>query len=66
MAELARGSLRKKIPLLKQALEGRFTRQHGAMVSHMLGHIDYLEEVIADLSRELDTLLEPFRQPIEL
>lgn len=66
MAELARGKLRQKIPLLKRALEGRFTPQHGAMVSHMLGHIDYLEEMIADLSRELDTLLEPFRQPIEL
>jgi transposase len=66
MAELARGSLRKKIPLLKRALEGRFTRQHATMVSHMLGHIDYLEEMIADLSRELDTLLEPFRKPIEL
>lgn len=66
MAELARGSLRKKIPLLKAALEGHFTAHHAVMVSHMLGHIEYLEEAIATLSRELETRLEPFRRQIEL
>ena len=30
----------------------RFPRAHAAMMSHMLGHIDYLEEMIADLSRD--------------
>jgi transposase len=66
MAELARGSLRKKIPLLKAALEGRFAHHHAVMVSHMLGHIEYLEETIASLSLELEERLEPFRQHIEL
>lgn len=32
----------------------------------MLGHIEYLEEAIATLSRELETRLEPFRRQIEL
>ncbi len=66
IAELARGKLRSKIPLLQKALEGRFTAHHALMVTHMLGHIDYLEETIADLSRELEARLEPFRQHIEL
>lgn len=66
IAELARGSLRKKIPLLQAALEGRFTHHHAVMVSHMLGHVEYLEEAIATLSRELEERLEPFRRPIEL
>jgi transposase len=66
MAELARGQLRKKIPQLKRALEGRFTAHHGVLVTHMLGHIDYLEEVIAELSKELDKLLVPFQAQIEL
>jgi transposase len=66
VAELARGSLRKKIPLLKAALEGHFTAHHAVMVSHMLGHIEYLEEALATLSRELETRLEPFRRQIEL
>jgi transposase len=66
MAELARGQLRKKIPQLKQALEGRFTGHHGQLVNHMLAHIDYLEEVIADLSRELDVLMKPYEAQITL
>lgn len=66
MSELARGSLRGKIPLLKKALEGHFTAHHGMMVSHMLGHIDYLEETIAALSQEVDQLLQPFQRQHEL
>lgn len=66
IAELARGSLRGKIPLLKGALEGQFTAHHAALVSHMLAHIDYLEEVVADLSQELDQLLAPFQKQVEL
>jgi len=66
MSELARGALRGKIPLLQKALQGNFTAHHGLMVSHMLGHIDYLEETIAALSKEVDRKLEPFRTEREL
>lgn len=66
LSELARGSLRGKIPLLQKALQGRFTQHHGLMVSHMLGHIDYLEEAIAALSQEVNNRLEPFRAEREL
>jgi transposase len=66
MSELARGSLRGKIPLLQKALQGHFTAHHGLMVSHMLGHIDYLEETIMALSKEVAIGLEPFRAEKEL
>lgn len=66
MSELARGSLRGKIPLLQKALQGRFSAHHGLMVSHMIGHIDYLEETIAALSQEVSQRLEPFRREREL
>lgn len=66
MAELARGQLRGKIPLLKRALEGQFTAHHGKLINHMLAHIDYLEEVIADLSQELTTLLLPYEEQLKL
>ena len=66
LAELARGKLRGKIPLLQRALEGRFTSHHALMVSQMLGHIDFLEESIGDLSRELETHLGRFRESLEL
>ena len=43
LAELARGRLRSKIPMLKEALEGSFSSHHALMVSRILSHIDYLE-----------------------
>ena len=61
MAALARGKLRGKIPLLKRALEGYGYGATSILVVHMLGHIDYLEEVIAELCKELDGLLIPFK-----
>ena len=44
LAELARGRLRKKIPALKQALEGRFRPHHRFMLETILTHIDFLDE----------------------
>jgi len=44
MAELAKGSLRGKIPLLRKALEGQFAGHHRIMVTQMLAHVHYLEE----------------------
>jgi len=66
ISELARGKLRGKIPLLQKALQGQFTPHHGMMVSHMLGHIDYLDETIVSLSEEVEKRLEPFRREREL
>lgn len=62
VAELARGSLRGKLPLLRKALEGHFTAHHRVMVAQMLGHIDYLEEAIETLSGEVEERLKPFRR----
>ena len=60
LAELARGTLRKKLPALRHALAGRFRAHHAFMVSHHLGHLDYLDEAIAALSRRIEEALRPF------
>ena len=60
LAELARGRLRAKLPALQQALTGRFDRHHRVLVSQMLAHLDYLEEAVATLSREIEATLRPF------
>jgi transposase len=54
LAELARGRLRSKIPVLKEALEGSFSAHHALMVGRILSHIDYLDETIAELSVEIE------------
>jgi transposase len=65
LAELARGRLRKKLPALRQALQGRFRPHHGFLVGQILAHLDYLEEAIADLSTRVDEGRRPFAAELE-
>jgi transposase len=66
LAELARGRLRAKLPALRQALEGRFSAHHALLGSHILAHLDYLDETIEALSEEIGERLVPFAQQVEL
>jgi transposase len=66
LAELARGRLRSKIPALREALEGRFSAHHGLMVGRILSHIDYLDESIGELSSEIERVIAPFSEEVEL
>ena len=66
LANLARGLLRKKLPALKEALTGNFRPHHALIVSHILAHLDYLDEAIAALSREVEQRLVPFADKAEL
>jgi transposase len=61
LADLARGQLRKKIPALRAALEGRFDSEHPLIVGRILAHIDYLDEAIDELSGAIEEQLGPFR-----
>ncbi len=66
LAELAKGKLRAKIPALKEALVGRFDRQHALIVSAILAHLDFLDEQIQLLSDEIEAQLAPFARAVEL
>ncbi len=67
LAELARGRLRSKIPALKEALEGRFSSHHALMVGRILSHIvDYLDVSIDELSAEVERVIAPFSEEVEL
>jgi transposase len=66
LAELAKGRLRKKIPALREALVGRFDRQHALIVSAILAHLDFLDEQIQLLSDEIEAQLAPFKAAVEL
>jgi transposase len=66
LADLAKGRLRKKIPALREALEGHFSSHHAFMVGRILAHVDYLEESIADLSSQIERVIAPFSKQVEL
>ena len=66
LADLARGQLRKKLPALREALEGRFDTEHALIVSQILAHLDFLDEAIDRLSAEIDERIAPFARQRDL
>jgi len=66
LAQLARGRLRAKLPALREALEGRFSAHHALLCSHILAHLDYLEETIEALSAQIEQRTLPFAHELEL
>jgi transposase len=66
LAELARGKLRKKLSLLREALKGRFRPHHGFLLGQILSHLDYLDEAIEQLSKEVENQIVPFSKQIDL
>lgn len=66
LADLAKGRLRKKLPLLRQALEGRFRPHHRFMLEQILSHLDFLDETIERVSEEVAHRTDPFVEEIEL
>jgi transposase len=65
LAELARASLRKKIPALRKALSGWFSPTHRVVVSELLAHLEYLDESIGRLSDDVAAMIAPFAQAID-
>jgi transposase len=60
LADLAQRRLRAKIPLLRQAVPGRFNNHHALLVRELLAHMDYLDAAIARLDARVDELMGPF------
>lgn len=60
LADLAQGKLRKKLPELRRALEGRFRLHHAFLIEQIFAKIDFLDETMQRLTVELDRRLAPF------
>jgi transposase len=66
LAELAKGRLRKKLPALREALEGRFEPHHALVIGAILAHLDFLDEHIDRLSDAIEEQLGPFAPGVPL
>ena len=66
LAELAKGKLRKKLPELRKALEGRFRAHHAFLLERMLAHISELEDDIQAISGRVEEQIAPFEKKVEL
>src|SRR5690348_15958523 len=65
LAELAHGSMRRKIPQLRQALTGHFDDHHAFICATMLRRIDALTADIAELDAKIETMIAPFAPAVE-
>jgi transposase len=66
LAELARRQMRRKIPALRDALEGRFDAHHALWIGAILRHIDFLDEQIDRLSDAIGEQIRPLQGAVEL
>ena len=62
MADLARMSLRKKIPQLVEALTGGVTDHHRFMLRTVLDQVEYLEKQIGWFDERIEAVLSPLEQ----
>ncbi len=62
LAELAKGTLRKKIPMLREALQGRFREHHATILKITMDHVAHLEDAITTLDTEVDRVMAPFSE----
>ncbi len=60
LADLALGKLRKKIPALREALQGRFEPLHALLIGAILSHLDFLDEQITGLCAAIEEQMLPF------
>jgi transposase len=66
LADLARGTLRGKIPALRMALRGGVTEHHRFMLGLLLQQLDQLEGLIDRLSQRISEVLpDPFAAAVE-
>jgi transposase len=60
LADLARGRLREKLPLLKRALEGHVRPHHRFLLRQLLDHLAHLEEQIESYDQQIRETIRPF------
>jgi transposase len=66
LANLARGTMRTKIPDLTMACAGRFADHHALLARMHLDHIDHLTSMIDGLDQRIEQVLAPFAEQLRL
>jgi transposase len=65
LAELARRRLRRKLPELRAALQGRVSEHHRFLLRHLMSHLDALEGLITELNLRIVAVVAPFAEAVE-
>src|SRR4249919_3967224 len=65
LAEMACGSMRRKIPMLEEAFTGHFTHHHAFLLTKMLARVDDIDADIAELDTRIEAEIRPFADRVE-
>jgi transposase len=65
LADLARGTLRKKRPALAEALQGLMGPHQRLLLQSQLCHLDFLSQEIGELSQEVEQRMGPFEAAVQ-
>ena len=57
---MSKGVLRKKIPMPREALRGRFRDHHAVMLRIVFDDVAHLETAIGNLDTEINRVMAPF------
>jgi transposase len=66
LAGLARGTLKKKLPQLQEALLGRVDGHHRLLLTYLMAHIHFLEHMLDDLCVQIQQYLVPYEEAVSL
>lgn len=66
LAQLARRQLRRKLPQLAEAMEGRFRPHHRFLLQTLLAQVTFLEQQIAQLDAAIEEAVRPFADEVRL
>ena len=64
LAEMAHGTMRRKIPLLREALTGHFEDHHAFLAARMLTRVDALSADIDAVSEQIEEVIAPFARQV--
>lgn len=66
LADMARAKLRKKIPELRLAFEGRFEERHRFQVEELLDQLHFLDATVGEFEQKIEERSRPFQDKIDL
>lgn len=66
LAQMAKSTMRKKIPELEEAMANRFGAHHAVACRRIIDHIDFLDSSISELTKEIRARLVDFEGAITL
>lgn len=65
LADLAKASLRNKIPELRRALDGKFTDHHRFLLSQLMRQASFLEGEIVAFGARIEAVSAPFQKELD-